>query len=88
MLNKRITGSRVMFLECFNPSTNETCRPRAWGVKVDREYKDSLLQKKWHTDECETDLLLGYLLLGSRLDVAIGKLAGISTHHPLKCARE
>jgi hypothetical protein len=77
-----------MFLECFNPTNKETCRPRAWGVNVHRDYKDSLLQKKWHTGECDMDLLLGYLLLGERLDVAIGRLAGVSTHRKEKCNRE
>ena len=81
--NRRITGRRTMFLECFNPKTKESCRPRAWGVKLDREYRDTLLREKWHTEKCDdervdTDVLLQYMLLGSRLDSVIGKLSGLS----------
>ena len=81
--NRRITGRRTMFLECFNPKTKETCRPRAWGVLLDKEYKDTLLREKWHDEKCDeervdTDVLLRYMLLGSRLDSVIGKLSGLS----------
>lgn len=70
------TGSRTMFVECFDPATKETCRPRAWGNKLDRSYLDSLLRENWHTDKC--DLLLEYMLMGARVDAVVEKLATLS----------
>ena len=70
------TGSRTMFVECFDPATQETCRPRAWGNKLDRSYLDSLLRENWHTDKC--DLLLEYMLMGARVDAVVEKLATLS----------
>ena len=70
------TGARTMFVECFDKSSNKTCRPRAWGEKLDTEYKDSLLKDNWHTDECEEkDILMDYMLLGLRLDSVVERLA-------------
>jgi hypothetical protein len=72
-----------MFLECFNPATQETCRPRVWGVKLEKAYKDSLLRDKWHSDRCTEDerrviedkLVNDFLLLGTRLDHVVESLA-------------
>lgn len=47
-----MVGPRAMFLECFNPVSKETSRPRVWGKKLDQGYKDSLLQDKWHMGKC------------------------------------
>ncbi len=83
-IQRGFTGPRAMFLECFNPSTKETCRPRVWGVKLDREYRDSLLRDKWHMEKCPEEkearelLLNEYFLLGSRLDTIIETLAVLS----------
>jgi hypothetical protein len=41
-----------MFYECFNAVTGETGRPRAWGEKIDAEYKSQLLTAGWHTQVC------------------------------------
>jgi hypothetical protein len=83
LLRRRETGPRVMFLECFNPSTQESCRPRPWGVQLDREYKDTLIKKGWHTGECtkeeeRVDVLKNYMILNSRLDNIIETLAILS----------
>jgi hypothetical protein len=85
-MRKGITGPRAMFLECFNPSTKETCRPRVWGVKLEKEYKDSLIRDKWHSDRCTEDdkkmiedkLVNDFLLLGTRLDHVVESLAILS----------
>ena len=79
-----------MFLECFDPVSKATCRPRVWGVKLDQEYKDSLLQNKWHMERCTTaeeeekeakrrmDILNGYVQMGNRMDDIIETLAMLS----------
>jgi hypothetical protein len=73
------TGPRTMFVECFDPVTKETCRPRAWGNKLEKSYRDSLLSMNWHTDKCgENDIRLDYMLLGARVDSIIEKLAMLS----------
>ena len=73
------TGPRTMFLECFDLKTRQICRPRAWGVELDQSYKDSLLRDKWHVaDKCDAELRRSYILLGSRLDNVIGRLAWLS----------
>jgi hypothetical protein len=85
-MRQGFTGPRAMFLECFNPSTKETCRPRVWGVKLEQEYKDSLLRDKWHSDKCteeerkviEDKLVNDFLLLGTRLDHVLESLALLS----------
>lgn len=83
-VRRGFTGPRAMFLECFDPETKQTCRPRVWGVKVETAYKDSLLRDRWHTDKCPEDeerrdrLLQDFLLVGTRLDGIIGKLAALS----------
>jgi hypothetical protein len=41
-----------MFYECFNAVTGETGRPRAWGEKIEAEYKAQLLTDGWHTKVC------------------------------------
>ena len=66
-----------MFVECFDKANNKTCRPRAWGEKLDIEYKESLLKDNWHTGECEEkrDVVMDYMLLGTRLDSVIERLA-------------
>ena len=83
VVRKGFTGPRVMFLECFDPLTKETSRPRAWGAKLDQGYKDSLLRDKWHTEKCpekeqRNDILREFLLLGSRVDSVIETLAILS----------
>ena len=70
------TGPRTMFVECFDPVTKETRRPRAWGNQLEKSYKDLLLREDWHTDRCG-DILLDYMLLGTRVDSIIEKLAVI-----------
>ncbi len=85
-LRKSLTGPKAMFLECFNPSTKETCRPRVWGVKLEKEYRDSLVRDKWHSDKCPEDeskmvedkILTDFLLLGTRLDNVMETLALLS----------
>ena len=73
------TGPRTMFVECFDPVTKETRRPRAWGNQLEKSYKDMLLRENWHTDKCgEHDILLDYMLLGTRVDSIIEKLAVLS----------
>ena len=69
------TGSRTMFVECFDPATQETCRPRAWGEKLDRSFRDALLRENWHTDKC--DLLLDYRLLAARMDAVVERLQSV-----------
>ena len=71
------TGARTMFVECFDKANNKTCRPRAWGEKLDIEYKESLLKDHWHTGECEEkrDVVMDYMLLGTRLDSVVERLA-------------
>jgi hypothetical protein len=83
--HKKITRPRTMFVECFNPETKEICRPRAWGDKLEIEYRKSLILDNWHMDKCDenetskkSDILLDYMLLGSRFDSIIEKLAIIS----------
>ena len=90
---KRMTGPRAMFLECFDLVSKATCRPRVWGVKLDQEYKDSLLRNKWHTEKCNNtaeveeeekdakrriDILNGYIQMGNRMDDIIETLAMLS----------
>ena len=77
------TGSKLMFLECFNQQTNKECRPMAWGNRVDHEVKDNLLRDQWHQAECDSepismDTIIRYQMLFSRLDSVIGKLAGLA----------
>ncbi len=74
-----------MFVECFNPDTKEICRPRAWGEKLEKDYKESLLLDKWHMDKCSEDeskkkgdILMDYMLLGTKVDSIIEKLAMLS----------
>ena len=40
-------GPRTAFVECCEVGTGEVSRPRGWGVKLDREYKEQLLQQGW-----------------------------------------
>ena len=49
---RMITGPRAIFLECIDLVSKKTCRPRVWSVKLDQEYKDSLLREKWHMENC------------------------------------
>jgi hypothetical protein len=85
-LRRGLTGPKAMFLECFNPSTKETCRPRVWGVKLEKEYRDSLVRDNWHSDKCPEDeskmledkILTDFLLLGTRLDNVMETLALLS----------
>ena len=73
------TGPRTMFLECFNPETQKTCRPRAWGVRLDQSYKEELRLEQWKTaDRCDEELKRSYKMLNLRLDNVIGKLAWLS----------
>jgi hypothetical protein len=75
----RGTGSRLMFLECFNASA--TRRPRAWGLNIDQRVKDKLLSNGWHEvheDEPTADMLLSFMMLGSRLDSVVCQLAGLT----------
>ena len=73
------TGPRTMFVECFDPVTKDTRRPRAWGNQLENTYRDLLLRENWHTGECgENDILLDYMLLGTRVDSIIEKLAMLS----------
>ncbi len=87
-----ITGPRAMFLECIDLVSKKTCRPRVWGVKLDQEYKDSLLRGKWHMENCTSskerdeeanklrrmDILNGYVQIGNRMDNIIETLAILS----------
>ena len=41
------SGSRTDFVECCEPSTGETSRPRAWGEKLDLTYKEELVSQGW-----------------------------------------
>ena len=84
-VHKHVTGPRTMFVECFDPETREICRPRAWGDKLEIDYKKSLLLDKWHTDKCnesetnrKSDIMMDYMLLGTRFDLIIEKLALLS----------
>jgi hypothetical protein len=40
-------GPRTAFVECCDVRTGEVSRPRGWGVKLDLEYKERLLQQGW-----------------------------------------
>ena len=40
-------GPRTAFVECCDVRTGEVSRPRGWGVKMDAEYKERLLQQGW-----------------------------------------
>ncbi len=77
------TGSKLMFLECFDKKKNATYRPKAWGNRVDYEVKEFLLRDQWHQVECDpepitTDMILQYRMLFSRLDSVVGKLAALA----------
>jgi len=89
-----ITGPRAIFLECIDLVSKKTCRPRVWSVKLDQEYKDSLLREKWHMENCtisssereeeaklrsmRMDILNGYVQIGNRMDNIIETLAILS----------
>ena len=47
------SGPQSAFFECCNPSNHTVSRPKAWGVKVDRAYKDALLVAGWTTWCCD-----------------------------------
>lgn len=54
------SGSQTNFVECCEPSTGETSRPRAWGERLDLTYKEELLAQGWapvrQCTESEADL--------------------------------
>jgi hypothetical protein len=76
------TGSKLMFLECFNIKTKEKCSPKAWGNRVDPKVKEILLENEWHPNKCDSepismDTIIRYQMLFSRLDSVIAGLAFI-----------